>query len=195
MHIIPLVEQQAAYGIAQTIIAMLPSDIPLRAVEEKSEFSFDSASGAKPVEVIGFSSEEAPKVVRLDGRMNRIEFWRPQAVIVELERVLKESLNASPHLRSPSSPNRSGIHDFDHVSRQDTRGLRRSFLSRMVPSLGPEQPSPSGNPEIGIKQVQTVGSVLVKVRLEEITLRTTNDFGLYDTTSKQCIIIRVDARC
>lgn len=189
-HIIPLVEGQATFGIAQTTIAMLPSDIPLPIPEEKSEFSFDTGD-SKAVEVIGFSSEEAPKVVRLEGQMNRTEFWRPQAVVVELERVLRESLNASPHLRSPTSPTRFGRSEFDMPPQQS----RRKFLGRLVPSLGPEERSPSGNPEVGVKQMESTGLVLVKARLEEICLRTVNEFGLYDTMSKQCVIIRVDARC
>ena len=41
-------------------------------------------------------------------------------------------------------------------------------------------PSPSGNPEVGVRQVDIAGQVLVNVRLEEICLRTVNEFGLYD---------------
>lgn len=192
-HIIPLISQQATYGIAQTTIALLPSDIPLPPVEEKSEFSFptDSSSSSNPVEVIGFSSEEVPKVVRLEGMINRTEFWRPQVVIDELERVLGESLNASSRLRSPTTPTRLGMREGEGEQRQ----LRRGFLSRMVPSMGPEQRSPSGNPEVGVKQMERMGLVFVKARLEEICLRTVNEFGLYDTMAKQCVIIRVDARC
>jgi hypothetical protein len=187
MHIIPLVEQQANYGIAQTTVAMLPSDIPLPAVEEKSEFSFDTED-TQAVEVIGFSSEDEPKVVRLEGQMNRTEFWRPQVVIVELERVLRENLNASPLLRSPTGLRRSS-------SEITQRQPKRTLLSRVMPSIGPEQPSPSGNPEVGLKPPDNTGLVMVKARLEEICLRTVNEFGLYDTMSKQCVIIRVDARC
>ncbi|KAF1834293.1 hypothetical protein BDW02DRAFT_569194 [Decorospora gaudefroyi] len=186
-HIIPLVEQQAAYGIAQTIIAMLPSDIPLPPVEEKSEFSF-ATDDAKPVEVIGFSSEDEPKVVRLEGHMNRTEFWRPQAVIEELERVLSEDLNASAVLRSPTGRGRAG-------SGTPQRQPRRTLLSRVMPSMGPEQPSPGGNPEVGVKPLDNTRLVVVKARLEELCLRTVTEFGLYDTMSKQCVIIRVDARC
>lgn len=198
-QIIPLVETQASYGIAQTTIAMLPSDIPLPVSEEKTEFSFETTAGdSKAVEVIGFSSQDEPKVVRLEGMMNRTEFWRPQAVIVELERVLRESLNASTRLRSPTSgasATRLGISssEFDTPTKQQLP--RRNFLSRLVPSLGQEERSPSGNPEVETKGMEGGGLVLVKVRLEEICLRTVNEFGLYDTMSKQCVIIRVDARC
>jgi hypothetical protein len=186
-HVIPLIEERATYGIAQTTIAMLPSDIPLPAVEEKSEYSFDT-SDSKPVEVVGFSSEEEPKVVRLEGQMNRTEFWRPQVVILELERMLSENLNANPVLRSPRGDGRAGA---DSGQRQSKRG----FLSRVMPSLGPELRSPSGNPEVGVKQLEQGRMVVVKARLEEICLRTVSEFGLYDTMSKQCVIIRVDARC
>ncbi|OAL01358.1 hypothetical protein IQ06DRAFT_293450 [Phaeosphaeriaceae sp. SRC1lsM3a] len=185
-HILPIVESQASFGIAQTTIAMLPSDIPLPAIEEKSEFSFDTAS-TKPVEVIGFSSEEEPKIVRLEGQMNRTEFWRVQAIIEELERALRERLNASAVLRNPTRP----ISEFE----EPTRTSRRSLLSRVMPSLGPEKKSPSGNPEVGVKQMDNAGLVLVKARLEELCLRTVNEFGLFDTMARQCVIVRVDARC
>ena len=193
-HILPLVEQQASYGIAHTTIALLPSDIPLPPLEEKSEFSFDTPTAANGVEVIGFTSGEAPKVVRLDGPLNRIEFWRPQTVIEELERVLRETLNRSERLRGPVG----SVGDGEGGSAGDDdggQGPQRGFLTRLVDSMGQEQRSPGANPEAGVRHWEGAGLVLVKVRLEEICLRTITEFGLYDTMSRQCVIIRVDARC
>lgn len=193
--VLPLVEEQASYGIAQTTIALLPSDIPLPVVEEKSEFSFSNDT-SKAIEIIGFTSELEPKIVRLEGHMNRTEFWRVQAVVTDLERVLRESLNASPVLRSPTSPTRE--RRFDSWPTGEQMSTRRNLLSRVIPSLGPEQRSPGVNPEVGLRKAvdgNEVGLVLVKARLEEICLRTVNEFGLYDTMNKQCIIVRVDARC
>jgi hypothetical protein len=187
-HILPIVESQASFGIAQTTIALLPSDIPLPAIEEKSEFSFDTVS-TKPVEVIGFSSEEEPKVVRLEGQMNRTEFWRVQAIIEVLERALRERLNASAVLRNPTRP----ISEYEQGPERTSR--RIALLSRVMPSLGPERRSPSGNPEVGIREMDNAGLVLVKARLEELCLRTVNEFGLFDTLARQCVIVRVDARC
>jgi hypothetical protein len=123
--------------------------------------------------------------------MNRTEFWRVQAVIVELENALREDLNKSLYLRPNASPTRK-------ASPAQQQPPRRMFWSRMIPSLGPEERSPSGNPEVGIRAVETdrnSGLVLVRARLEEISLRTVNEFGLHDTMSKQCVIVRVDARC
>jgi len=183
-YILPHITQQAALGLSQSIIALLPSDIPLPAPEEKSEFSFDtSTADAQRVELIGFSSDQSPEIIRLEGQLNTTEFWRPQ-VVVELERRLKEELNANERLR-PRSP----IKEEAPQSQP-----KRSFFSR-VSGRGPEVPSPSGNPEVGVRQVDIAGQVLVNVRLEEICLRTVNEFGLYDTMSKQCVVVRVDARC
>ncbi|KAF2195263.1 hypothetical protein K469DRAFT_722525 [Zopfia rhizophila CBS 207.26] len=189
-QIIPLVEQQAMYGIAQTTIAMVPSDVVLPTEEtEKSEFSFDSGN-EKKIEVIGFSSAEEPKLIRLEGQLNRTEFWRPQAIVQELERVLKESLNASPHLK-PASPVRREPEPIPQ------RPVRRNFFGRMADAMNQEERSPSGNPEVGVRPqpMEGLDQVLVKARLEGICLRMVNEFGLYDTMTKQCIIIRIDARC
>lgn len=194
-HILPMIEQQASYGIAQTVIALLPSDIPLSAPEEKSEFSFESLSQTKPVELIGFPSEEEPIIIPLTGRMNRTEFWRPQDVIVELERVLRETLNASTQLRSPTNPARFAKHDFDHVNQHNEQVPARKLFSRKMAVSGNDHQSSGKGPDSRGKPQQGPGSVLVKVRLEEVSLRTVNDFGLYDTLSRQCIIVRVDARC
>lgn len=194
-HIIPIVETQASFGIAQTTIALIPSDVPLPPVEEKSEFSFSSATPS--VEVIGFSSEDVVKIVRLEGSINKTEFWRPQAVIVDLETVLREAMNASQTLRSP---NRERFGASEVVTPPTPKPQRRNLLGRVVDVINQEG---GGGPDRSI--VVTVnkgdamggemGMVLVKARLEEISLRTVNDFGLYDTLSRQCVIIRVDARC
>jgi hypothetical protein len=184
-HIIPLVEQQASYGISQTVIAMIPSDVPLPPVAEKSEFSFDTDSS--PVEVIGFASDQEPKVVRLEGHMNRTEFWIPRPVVVELERALREILSTSAHLslvgtaHMESGPN----------PRQQSK---RSFLSKMVGSTKREGKSPVEQAEVISGQLPGGGSVLAAARLEWLSLRTLSEFGLYDTMARQCIIVQVDAR-
>ena len=194
-HIIPIIETQASFGIAQTTIAMIPSDVNLPPEEEKSEFSFDTPS--QKVEVIGFSSEDVVKIVRLEGGINKSEFWRPQAVIVDLETVLKESLNASSTIRSP---NRERFGASEVVAPPPPKPQKRNLLGRVVDVINQEG---GGGPGRGVVagpreedgMGKGMGMVLVKARLEEISLRMVNDFGLYDTLSKQCVIIRVDARC
>jgi hypothetical protein len=181
-HILPVISHRASLGIASTIIALLLSDTPLPAVVEQSDFGFETAH-TKAVEVVGFSNGEEPDVVRLEGTMNRMEFWRVGAVVKELEETLKERLNDVVELeRVPEA-----------VRQQQPR---RTFLGRMIPSFGPERKSPGRNPEIGTRQISgDVGLVVVKASVEEICLRTINEFGLYETMAKQCVIVKVDARC
>jgi hypothetical protein len=184
-HIIPLVEQQASYGISQTVIAMIPSDVPLPPVAEKSEFSFDTDSS--PVEVIGFASDQEPKVVRLEGHMNRTEFWILRPVVVELERALREILSTSAHLSLVGTAQM----ESGPKPRQQSK---RSFLSKMVGSTKGEGKSPVEHTEITSGQLPGGGSVLTAARLEWLSLRTLSEFGLYDTMARQCIIVQVDAR-
>ena len=186
-------EQRAAYGIAETVIALLPSDLPIRVPEEKekSEFNFSSPSSSddndKVVEVIGFSSDEEPKVVRLEGQINKTEFWKVRAVVEDLERRLRESLVTRSALMGQANP----------VSMEKGKGERKKGLFGKLAGAMRQQeaPSPGENPEVGVSSKTEVAQVLVKVRLEEICLRTVNEFGLYDTMTKQCVIVWVDARC
>jgi hypothetical protein len=173
---------------------MIPSDVNLPPEEEKSEFSFTPSTPS--IEVIGFSSQDVVKIVRLEGGINKTEFWRPQPVIVDLETVLREALNASQTLRSPT---REGFGAREVVAPIIPKPQRRTLFGRVVDAInqesggGPDRSVVTGTGEDSMGT--GVAMVLVKVRLEEISLRTVNDFGLYDTLSKQCVIIRVDARC
>ncbi|KAF2727257.1 hypothetical protein EJ04DRAFT_517383 [Polyplosphaeria fusca] len=184
-QIIPIVEQQALYGIAQTTIAMIPSDINLPVEEEaKSEFGFDAANNEKKVDVVGFSSDHVPQIITLEGQINRTEFWRDQAIVIELERVLRESLNASLHLQ-PSKPQQSTARQsYQKPPKSKIFGRRANAVGQELPFGGQTAVEP-----------ENVAQVLVRARLEEVCLRTVNEFGLYDTMSKQCVVVSVDARC
>jgi hypothetical protein len=187
-QILPLIEEQASFGISQTTIALLPSDISLPPIEEKFEFSFDPFGTNKAVEVIGYSSDVELKIVRLQEQMNRTAFWRIPAAIEELERVLTETLNANAVLTGPTRT-AVGRSEFEQVH------PKRKIWNRIMPSLGAEQKIATGNPEVGTRQMDNAGQVFVKVTLEEICLRTLSEFGLYDTLTRQCVIVNVDARC
>ncbi|USP75240.1 hypothetical protein yc1106_02514 [Curvularia clavata] len=202
--ILPIIHQRTAYGIAQTTIALLPSDIPLPALDEKPDSRFlatDSKDDdSNSIQVIGFASDTEPNVVRLTGQMNRTEFWKSPAVIHELEVMLSESLNPSPTSTDSSMEDAKergggGGGVGNESVESSSRPSRRKLLARVMPSMGPEQRSPSNNPEVGVRQVRTAGTVAIKARLEEICLRTLSDFGLYDTMSKQCVVVQVDAQC
>lgn len=179
-HILPLLSQRATLGLARTTLALLPADIPLPPLEEKSEFSFGNAFGTtRPVEVIGYASDEELKTVRLEGEMDATEFWRVQAVVEELEGVLRGMLNRGGRVRAS---------EFEEAV------PKKKIWERFMPGVGAEGKSGTES-EGGMRRGENAGQVLVKVRLEEVCLRTVNAFGLYDTMARQCVIVRVDARC
>jgi hypothetical protein len=197
-HILPLISSNAQFGIAVTTLALLPSDSSsVPPVPEKSEYSFNLDTDATDIksEVIGFASDETPTVVRLEGPMNRAEFWRIGAVVGELERVLRERLNESA-TRSAIQPGRS---EYEEVATAVERQQgRRGIWGKLM--MGSEKnkkgsASASKSPEGGTMATYEVGSVHVACRLEEVCLRTVSEFGLYDTMTTQCVIVRVDAKC
>ncbi|KAK3207721.1 hypothetical protein GRF29_96g131287, partial [Pseudopithomyces chartarum] len=66
-HILPALSSRAALGLPHSVLALLPSDIPLPAPPEKNDFSFDAygLEGKKPgedVQVLGFADAETPTV-------------------------------------------------------------------------------------------------------------------------------------
>ncbi|KAF1916160.1 hypothetical protein BDU57DRAFT_496447 [Ampelomyces quisqualis] len=191
-HILPLLESRATLGLAQTTLALLPSDTRSAPTPASSEsISPPESSAAKPVEIISFATDAQPKVVVLEGEMNSAEFWRVQAVVDELERVLRRVLNAD----SGADRVRSGdLGEGGPGTMAVAKGARRALVGRIVHGLGLERKSPGGYPEVGLREVGG-GRVLVKARLEELCLRTVNEFGLYDTLAKQCVIVMVNARC
>ncbi|KAL0254905.1 hypothetical protein SLS55_009429 [Diplodia seriata] len=87
----PRVEEQAIYGIANTTMALIPSD----AVSEKpiSEFDFGDAKSEGYLELVGFPSDEMVQQVRLKGPLNRTQFWRQPGVLEDFRRTLQAKLS------------------------------------------------------------------------------------------------------
>jgi hypothetical protein len=192
-QILPHITRRFSAGLATTTIALLPSDTPIPAPRTKSESGFDDSSSTYPtearqkVDIVGFSSDEAPEVVKLEGPMDGSEFWRSEVVVRELERRLGEEVNAGRYVQAASTE--SMIEEIPQ------KQVKSGFFARMA-GKGPRVAGAKGNLEVYAKRVDDVaGRAAVKVRLEEICLRTVNEFGLYDTLSRQCVVVRVDAGC
>lgn len=186
--------------MATTTLALLPSDTSLAPTKSDSSSGFSkdssSSSSSPSVQVLGFASDTSPPhLIHLSGPINSTEFWKLPTVLHELETILTSRLNPPSYRDTTLSPNATSA---TSVPTSSLRFSRRNLLARVMPSLGPEQASPGNNPEVGVRQVHKAASetsmVMVKARLEEICLRTVSDFGLYDTISKQCVIIKVDAQ-
>lgn len=169
-------------GLPSTVLVLLPADIPLPPPPEKNEFSFAGYAGAEKAEdavkvVRGEGVEEAVEVVRLRGDENSSAFWRLRAVVEELERGLWDVLNDG---RIRSTPVVQEIKEAQQKKKKGFFGRRKEVDEGM-----------------GGKEADEVygDRVKVAVKVEEICLRTSNEFGLYDTMNKQCVVVRVDAGC
>lgn len=128
--------------------------------------------------------------------MNRTEFWRAPSVIEDMEVQLKVNLDVAATTAIESSQSNSASSSSAAQS-QNVRGgatttTKRGFLGRLANVIAQEKHS---SPFEVRGKGGEAGKVVVKVRLEEICLRTVNEFGLYDTLSKPCVTVRVDARC
>jgi hypothetical protein len=132
------------------------------------------------MEVVGFP--EQLQQIQLKGHMNRLDFWKQQGVVEELQRTLNEKLDIAP--QSPVSA----------MSQQPSlpqRPIKRGLFGWKPSSAEPEMTT-SGTMSDTQKESK---NVKVTARLEEFCLRTVSAFGLYETLTRQGIIIKFSARC
>ncbi|KAF2819812.1 hypothetical protein CC86DRAFT_449837 [Ophiobolus disseminans] len=67
----------------------------------------------------------------------------------------------------------------------------RSVLRRVVGTFGEEKRVGNKGVCLGVGVDADVGVVHVEARVEEVFLRTVNEFGLYDTLSGECVVVNV----
>ncbi|KAL5410237.1 hypothetical protein PMIN06_009133 [Paraphaeosphaeria minitans] len=183
--ILPVLSSRAAMGLPSTVLALLPSDIPLPGPPEKNEFSFAGYAGAEKAEdavklIAGDGGEEAVEAVWLSGEGNTSAFWRVPAVVEDLEWGLRDALNDG---RGGAPAVVRGVGE----AKKKAKEKRRFFGRRKEGRIEEESAA------VGAGEGAGAGLVAVRVRVEEICLRTTNEFGLYDTMNRQCVVVRVDA--
>ncbi|KAK0660389.1 hypothetical protein DIS24_g3393 [Lasiodiplodia hormozganensis] len=187
----PRVEEQAIYGIANTTIALIPSD----AVAEKpiSEFDFGDAKGDGNLELVGFPSDDVVQQVRLKGPLNKTQFWRQPGVVEEFRRTLQGKLATAPFApvpqhNGPTSPGPASIPEAPTGSKG--RGFlrkRQESSARTPSSQDVERAAEAAAAE------HPASGLHARVALEEICFRTVSDFGLYETISRPAVVVRIVA--
>ena len=187
-HVFPLIEDRASRGLAKTTIALIPANV----VTETAAPGAGSFDESLQPEIVGLADSDDDLIgqVRLQGAINRFEFWKQPEVVTELRIVLEDRLASSSRLADwqpelPRPAKRQAV-DRDPTPTQKSK----SFWGRSS-KAAPQQQQQSqvAEPEQG-------GSIMdVKVALEEICLRTVSVFGLFETMTRPVIVIRIDARC
>ena len=111
-------------------------------------------------------------LIRLHGQENCFEFWKQLPVIKELERALQTQLEREHDISDFEGPVLPAV--------PESRGWFKKKAS-CVPQQRTENVRASGN-----------SKVKADVELRDVSLRTENAMGLYQTKTGKAIVIKVD---
>ncbi|KAF2455221.1 hypothetical protein BDY21DRAFT_423015 [Lineolata rhizophorae] len=197
-HIWPLLSRQASLGLSGTTIALLPSDVlsspsaspaaarsrdPIFSADEKPSSSLDDDPPPTVVEVQGLDGADADAAplhqAQLRGAMDSAAFWGQPGVAAQLEREICERLGAS----SPSASPSAAAAGAPAAAPEPKRG----FFGRKKGGAGTG--AGAGDGYSGGVAVRP--GVSVSVALEDVCLRTVSSFGLFDTSTKEVVVVRV----
>ncbi|KAI9794157.1 MAG: hypothetical protein M1835_006747 [Candelina submexicana] len=186
-YILPLVVEQGFSGLYRASCVLVPSNVLMPA---------DSSSAADVI--IGFPENEDIRLIRLSGEDNKLEFWRQDAVVTELEAKLKEALFSKGHrLASDEDALPTSIPSpVVEPSNSARNSSKVSWFRRRMYSKGVSAQDPTSNSKAGWRAPEEAsqlksGEIRVKVTLEDICLRVVSAMGLYDTRTGKAIIVRV----
>ncbi|KAH9845825.1 hypothetical protein Tdes44962_MAKER00035 [Teratosphaeria destructans] len=156
--VLPQVRDRAQSGLAKTTLLLLPSgqDTLRRGI------------------LVGFSDDEIPIIIQLEGRHDSLEFWSQKEALSLLRDQLLASLDGLPNSRiaaTPPLPPRSPMRN------------KSSFFSRKQ-AKAPQEPP---------KMAEAAKApVMVEVMLDVVNFRGENDFGLYETLQEKAVLVRVE---
>jgi hypothetical protein len=200
-YVEPLLFEQGAAGLYKSVLLLIPSNVHSLQNEPKQ----DPYSPPKEPEVVGFSSSEVVKLVRLEGEEHTMEFWRQPAVMDELESSLRARLALSGHrveaepdpsVPAPAPEPQTSLTPRPSTSKKSFWGRTRKHVSE---STSPEafivdhklgwrgDEGSSRNEKILVK-----GMVRVRVQRKEVCLRVENQLGLYETRRGPGICLTVE---
>lgn len=163
-------------GLSRSTLVLIPSDVPSLTpnLNNDSKDRLDQQASFPGEEIVGFSDAGNLTKIRLQGQENSFEFWRQLPVIMELERALQS------HLMRDNAVSDAG--DVMLPARPESRGW---FKKKASTSSIPQQKTETVKASGGCK-------VKTEVELEDVSLRTTNAMGLYETRTGKAIVVKVD---
>ena len=172
-HIKPHLLDTTLAGLSSTTLVLIPSDVP----SLTPSLANDSTDGLRrlpsfPDEIVGFLDAANLTLIHLQGQENSFEFWRQLPVIKELERALQAQLKRE----------------------NDISDVEESALPAVPESRGWFKKKASSVPPKKTEKVKASGGSKVKseVELQDVSLRTENAMGLYETKTGKAIVIKVD---
>ena len=175
-HIKPHLLDTTLAGLSRSTLVLIPSHVPslTPSLGNDSRDHLDRQASFPGEKIAGFSDAGNLTLIRLQGQENSFEFWRQLPVIQELERALQE------HLESDKI-----VGDVDESvlpARPESRGwFKKKASASSVPQQKTERFKASRD-----------SRVKSEVELQDVSLRTENAMGLYETKTGKAIVIKVD---
>ena len=173
-HIKPHLLDTTLAGLSSSTLVLIPSDVPslTPSLANDSTDGLGQPASFPGEKLVGFPDVGNLTLIRLQGQENSFEFWRQLPVIKELERALQAQLKRE----------------------NDISDVEESVLPAVPESKGWFKKKASSVPQQKTGKVKASGSSKVKsdVELQDVSLRTENAMGLYETKTGKAIVIKVD---
>ena len=173
-HIKPHLLDTTLAGLSSSTLVLIPSDVPslTPSLVDDSKDGLAQQASFPGEKLAGFRDVGSVSLIRLHGQENSFEFWRQLPVIKELERALQTHLERE--------------HDISDVE--------GPVLQAVPESKGWFKKKSSSFPQQKTANVKASGNSKVKskVELQDVSLRTENVMGLYETKTGKAIVIKVD---
>ena len=173
-HIKPHLLDTTLAGLSSSTLVLIPSDVPslTPSLVDDSKDGLGQQASFPGEKLAGFRDVGSVTLIRLHNQENSFEFWRQLPVIKDLERALQTHLERE--------------HDISDVE--------GPVLQAVPESKGWFKKKSSGFPRQKTANVKASGNSKVKskVELQDVSLRTENAMGLYETKTGKAIVIKVD---
>lgn len=123
---------------------------------------------------MGFSEDEHPVLIHLEGRYDGSEFWNQQEALTELhDQMLAELVGDQPQLGEQPLPERPAA----------PPAVKSSFWGRRLSKMPEVKPA-----------MKAKAPVTVDVQMEQVHFRSENEYGLYETLRSRAVVMVVDVR-
>ncbi|RMY47192.1 hypothetical protein D0865_08823 [Hortaea werneckii] len=155
------VRERAQSGFSRSTLLLLPSD---QGVECEGQ-------------LVGFTEDEVPLMIQLEGRHDVSEFWQQQEAVALLQEQTLNAVSDSMVLPPVQAPL--------PLREQPVPANKKSlFGSRSkLPQVGQSRPSVQMPP------------VTVSVKMEEVYFRTETAYGLMETLRRNALLLAVQVNC
>ena len=173
-HIKPHLLDTTLAGLSSSTLVLIPSDVPslTPSLANDSTDGLGQQASFPGEKIVGFPDVGNLTLIRLQGQENSFEFWRQLPVIKDLEQALQAQLKRE----------------------NDIIEVEQPVLPAVPESRGWFKKKASSVPQQKTEKVKASGGSKVKsvVELQDVSLRTENAMGLYETKTGKAIVVRVD---